>query len=71
MIKDQFGIIQNLQTSPIPQTSFLPWTFFCRFLQQDCSKYASTDSIRSDQSRQPTEQLSKPSMIYKKILKEL
>ena len=22
------GIIQNLQTSPIPQTSFLPWTFF-------------------------------------------
>ena len=28
MIKDQFGIIQNLQTSPIPQTSFLAGTFF-------------------------------------------
>ena len=27
LIQDQFGIIQNLQTSPIPQTSFLPWTF--------------------------------------------
>ena len=28
IIQDQFGIIQNLQGSPIPQTSFLPWTFF-------------------------------------------
>ena len=27
LIQDQFGIILNLQTSPIPQTSFLPWTF--------------------------------------------
>ena len=27
LIYDQFGIIQNFQTSPIPQTSFLPWTF--------------------------------------------
>ena len=26
--KDQFGIIQNLRTSPIPQTSFLVGTFF-------------------------------------------
>ena len=26
LIKDQFGIIQNFQTSPIPQTSFLPKT---------------------------------------------
>ena len=25
---DQFGIIQNLQTFPIPQTSFLVETFF-------------------------------------------
>jgi hypothetical protein len=28
LIEDQFGIIQNLQTSPIPQTRFLPWIFF-------------------------------------------
>ena len=28
LIQDQFGINQNLQTSPIPQTSFLPWTIF-------------------------------------------
>ena len=28
---DQFGIIQNLQTSPIPQSSFLAWTFFAAF----------------------------------------
>ena len=28
LIKDQFGIIQNLQTSPIPQSSFLVGTFF-------------------------------------------
>ena len=27
-ISDQFGIIQNLQTSLIPQTSFLSWIFF-------------------------------------------
>ena len=26
--QDQFGIIQNLQTSPIPQTSFLVGTIF-------------------------------------------
>ena len=25
---DQFGIVQNLQTSPIPQTIFLVGTFF-------------------------------------------
>ena len=28
IIKDQFGIIQNLHMSPIPQTSFLVGTFF-------------------------------------------
>ena len=28
LIQDQFGIIQNLPTSPIPQTSFLVRTFF-------------------------------------------
>ena len=28
MIKDQFGIIQNLQTSPIPQNPFLDREFF-------------------------------------------
>ena len=28
LIYDQFGIIQNFQTSPIPQTSFLVGTFF-------------------------------------------
>ena len=28
LIKDQFGIIQNLQTSPILQASFLVGTFF-------------------------------------------
>ena len=33
-----FGIIQNLQTSPIPQTSFLTGTF-CHFLQQSGSSF--------------------------------
>ena len=28
IIKDQFGTIQNLYMSPIPQTSFLVGTFF-------------------------------------------
>ena len=28
IISDQFGIIQNLQTSPIPKTSFLVGTSF-------------------------------------------
>ena len=28
IIEDQFGILQNLQTSPIPKTSFLVGTFF-------------------------------------------
>ena len=28
LIQDQFGIIQNLQVSPISQTSFLVGTFF-------------------------------------------
>ena len=34
--QDQFDIIQNLQTFPIPQTSFLI-EIFCSFLQQDGS----------------------------------
>ena len=41
LIQDQFDIIQNLQTFPILQTSFLVGTF-CRFLQQDGSKKALT-----------------------------
>ena len=28
LIQEQFGIIQNLQMSPIPQTSFLVGTFY-------------------------------------------
>ena len=28
LIYEHFGIIKILQTSPIPQTSFLIWTFF-------------------------------------------
>ena len=28
LILGQFCIIQNIQMSPIPQTSFLLWTFF-------------------------------------------
>ena len=36
LLFDQFGIIQNLQTSPIPQTSFLAGTFFATY----CSKAA-------------------------------
>ena len=36
LIQDQFDIIQNLQTSPVPEpVSCLD--FFCRFLQQDSS----------------------------------
>ena len=38
LIQDQFGIIQNLQISPIPQTSFLVGTFIHRFLQQTGSR---------------------------------
>ena len=34
LIYDQFGMNQNLQMSPIPQTSSWSLTFFCRFLQQ-------------------------------------
>ena len=36
LIEDQLGIIQNLQTSPISQTSFLTGTFFATY----CSKVA-------------------------------
>ena len=39
LIEDQIGIIQNLQMFPIPQTSFLVWTFSCQFLHQDDSYY--------------------------------
>ena len=28
LIEDQFGIIEDLQKSPILQASFMPWTFF-------------------------------------------
>ena len=38
LIQDQFGIIQNLQMSHIPQTIFLVWLFFGRFLQQTGSR---------------------------------
>ena len=34
IIQDQFYTVQNLQRSPIPQTSNWPGTFFCCFLQQ-------------------------------------
>ena len=34
LIQDQLGVIQELQMSPIPQTSFLVGTFIRRFLQQ-------------------------------------
>ena len=34
LIQDQLGVIQELQMSPIPQTSFLVGTFNLRFLQQ-------------------------------------
>ena len=38
LILDQFGIIQNLQTSvPYSLNQFLGWDVFCRFLQQDGS----------------------------------
>ena len=51
LIKDQFGIIQNLQTSSIPQNQFLSWDFFCRFLQQDGSR-SSEPPYKSSWSRQ-------------------
>ena len=38
LIQDQFGIIQRLQTSPIPQISILTETLFCHFLQQSGSR---------------------------------
>ena len=34
LIQDQFGIIQYLQMSPMPQTCFLVGTFLRHFLQQ-------------------------------------
>ena len=39
IVWDHLGNIQNLQMSPILQTSFLVWTFFSRSLQQDGSKH--------------------------------
>ena len=39
LIKDQFGIIQNLQISPICQTKVTTWLgLFCQFLQQTGSR---------------------------------
>ena len=35
LIQKQFGIIQNLQTPPILQTSFLPWTFTVSYTKTD------------------------------------
>ena len=32
LIYDQFGIIQDLQTSPIPKTELVDGDFFCHFL---------------------------------------
>ena len=49
-IKDQFGIIQNLQTSPILQTSLLVGTFFCCFLQQDGSSPPDDNDKRHQRS---------------------
>ena len=43
LIVHQFGIIQNLQTLTIPQTSFMVGTFFCRFLHQDSSNNLAVD----------------------------
>ena len=40
-IYGQFGIVQNLQMTPIAQTSFLVGTFFYRFLQQTGSSLLS------------------------------
>ena len=50
LIKDQFGIIQNLQTSPIPQTSFLVGTFFAA----SYSKMALANAILQIHSRLET-----------------
>ena len=50
LIVDQFGIIQNLQTLTIPQTSFMVGTFFCRFLHQDSSKSDSSLTGSPEQS---------------------
>ena len=38
IIQDQFYTIQNLQRSPIPQTSNWSGTFFCFFLRQTSSR---------------------------------
>ena len=40
VIKDQFGIIQGLHMSPIPQTSFLVGTFFA-------ASYSKTALVRA------------------------
>ena len=44
IVKDQFGGIQNLQRTLIPQTSNWSWTFFCRFWQQTSSRLG--DSLK-------------------------
>ena len=48
LIYDQFGIIQNLQTSPINPNQFLGWAFFCRLLQQDSSSQYELSEKGSD-----------------------
>ena len=42
LIYEQLGIIQNLQTSPIPQTSFLVWTFFAASYSNTALEFWST-----------------------------
>ena len=49
LIQDQFDIIQDLQMSPIPKTSFLVGTIFCRFLQQAGSSQCSDQKVLQHQ----------------------
>ena len=42
LIQDQFGIIQNLQTSPTSQTSFLVGTFFAASYSKTAIKHFSS-----------------------------
>ena len=47
LIQDQFGIIQNLQTSPIPQTSYFPWTFLAvSYSKTTLNKYQQHDTAK-------------------------
>ena len=46
-ILNQFNIIQNLQMSPIAQTSFLVGTFFYSFIHQTGSKTCGLKTVDS------------------------